>query len=317
MRWSGTDLAIRRRTFLIGGAAAVGGAAAFAGTCLASVDDAEPRLFGISIPGSSPASVLDAQEAGAALGRSPQVLNFYVAWEWRDPFPTATVAAIRGMGAVPEITWEPWNPSQGVAQDAYRLETLDAYDDYVDAFAKACAGYGDEVVLRFAHEMNSDWYPWSVSANGGSPDAYIAAYRRLHDRFLAAGATNVRWVWCPNIVYRDRPELIPASYPGHDVVDIVGVDGYNRGGRSPKQLFGPTFDLLATVAPNKPLWINEVGTIATPDKAGWITDLFGYLHGTEVSCVVWFEIDAPGSPDWRLLSTEETASAARRAIADW
>jgi mannan endo-1,4-beta-mannosidase len=318
MHWSGTELVIRRRTFLIGGAAAVGGAAAFAGKCLASVDgDSGPRLFGLSIPGSSLASVQDAQAAGASLGRAPQVINFYMAWEWQDPFPTATVAAIRDTGAVPEITWEPWDPHNGAPQAAYQLADLDRYDAYVDAFAKACAAYGDEVALRFGHEMNSDWYPWSVSTNGGSPDAYVAAYRRLHERFVAAGATNVRWVWCPNVIYKDQPDLISESYPGDDVVDIVGVDGYNRGGRSPEDLFAPTLDLLKGVGLHKPLWINEVGSIAMPDKARWITDLFDYLHSTAVNCVVWFEIDAAGTPDWRLLSTSETASAAREAIADW
>src|SRR3981189_2895939 len=108
MRVRGTELVIRRRTFLIGGAAAVGGAAAFTGKCLASVDgDSGPRLFGLSIPGSSPSSVQEAQAAGASLGRAPQVINFYMAWECEEPFPTATVAAIRDAGAVPQITWGP------------------------------------------------------------------------------------------------------------------------------------------------------------------------------------------------------------------
>ena len=73
--------------------------------------------------------------------------------------------------------------------------------------------------------MNSDWYPWSVSINGGTPRASIAAYQRLCERFNAAGADNVCWVWCPNVIYRDRPDLIADSSPGDEAVDIVALYG--------------------------------------------------------------------------------------------
>ncbi len=310
-------MTIRRRTFLLGGAAVVGGAAVLTERWMASGSDIEPRLFGLSIAGSSPESVRGALDAGGALGRPPQVLNLYMAWQWRDPFPAATVAAIRSTGAIAEISWEPWDPHNGPVQPQYALDALPAFDDYVDTFAKACANDGGDLILRFAHEMNSDWYPWSVSTNGGSPQAYVDAYRRLRSRFQALGATNVRWMWCPNIVYRGRPDLISASYPGDDVVDIVGLDGYNRGGRSPQDLFGPSIDLVTALAPSKPLWIDEVGCIPTSGQAQWVTDFFDYVRQTPVSAVVWFELANPGAPDWRLLSNPDTAEAAHAALAGW
>jgi mannan endo-1,4-beta-mannosidase len=320
MRSIKTGSSIRRRTFLAGGVAALGGSAALGGAWMAcghGWGSDESRLFGLSMRGSDPASVQKAASTGADIGRVPQVLNFYMAWEWRDPFPTATVAAIHKSGAVAEITWEPWNPDRGASQDSYRLDNLSVYDDYVDLFAEGCAAYGGDLVLRFAHEMNSDWYPWSVTANGGSPEAYVAQYRRIRQRFQAAGAHNVRWMWCPNVIYRNRPDLIAASYPGDDVVDIVGVDGYNRGGLSPQELFQPTLEILQGLAPGKQLWIDEVGCIPMPGQAQWVSDLFGYLHTTTVGAVVWFELDTPNAPDWKLLSSPDTASAARQALTDW
>ena len=42
--------------------------------------------------------------------------------------------------------------------------------------------------------MNGD-ETWS----GNNAPLYVAAYRHIHDIFLAAGATNVIWAWCPNV----------------------------------------------------------------------------------------------------------------------
>ena len=93
----------------------------------------------------------------------------------------------------------------------------------------------DPLLLRFAHEMNADWYPWDgvrASAPGthDGPARYVAAWRHVHAVFAAAGATNVRWVWSPN--HRSIPAAAwndaARYYPGDDVVDWIGVDGYDR-----------------------------------------------------------------------------------------
>jgi hypothetical protein len=314
-----TPTPVSRRTVLTAGVAAFTVATgALGGSYLAwGQGPYEPRLFGLSMDGSSPEAVTIAEGVGAELGRAPQALNFFMAWEWGAPFPRETVEAIRAMNAIPEITWEPWDPRSGADQPRFSLGNLTAFDEYVDGFARGCAEYGDEVHIRFGHEMNSDWYPWSVTANGGSPGAYVDAYRRLHDRFVQNGATNVRWVWCPNIVYKDQPDLIPASYPGDDVVDVIAVDGYNHGGRSPENVFGATLAILDGISSSKPLWINEVGCTPDTDKTQWIGDLFDYLHTTRVGTLLWFELLTPDKPDWRLLGTPETAAVARSVLQNW
>ena len=85
--------------------------------------------------------------------------------------------------------------------------------------------------------MNGNWYPWAGANNGGAnggPAKYIAAYRHVHDLFVADGATNVYWVWCPLVAD------VPAEawnhwtnyYPGDAYVDWVGLDAYNWGNSS-------------------------------------------------------------------------------------
>src|SRR5205823_6909101 len=96
--------------------------------------------------------------------------------------------------------------------------------------------------------------------------SYIAMWRHVHDVFVEEGATNVRWVWSPNV---DYPGATPfeAMYPGDDYVDWVALDGYNWGGsngytpwRSFTGVFGASYFRLARLT-TKPLMIAEVGCV--------------------------------------------------------
>ncbi|MEZ5230558.1 MAG: glycosyl hydrolase [Acidimicrobiales bacterium] len=97
------------------------------------------------------------------------------------------------------------------------------FDDYIDEWANSLAATDQPVLLRFAHEANGDWYPWSETRNDNSPGEYVAVWRYVHDRFEQAGADNVIWVWAPN-VSRSRAGRWPI-YPGDDYVDLVGLVG--------------------------------------------------------------------------------------------
>src|SRR5205823_10852101 len=117
---------------------------------------------------------------------------------------------IRAYGAVPLVTWEPWDWQKGLAQPDFALARISggAFDDYARAWAAAAKQWGRPLYVRFAPEMNGDWRPWSERVNGNHPGDFVAAWRHLHDLFAAAGASNVRWVWSPNVVY---PGSIPLS----------------------------------------------------------------------------------------------------------
>ena len=179
--------------------------------------------------------------------------------------------------------------------------------------------------LRFAHEMNGDWYPWSVRSNGGSPELYVEAYRHVRALFASAGATNVRWVWSPNAISYGEDNALRASFPGVEHVDVIGVDGYNRGStdslsrwQSPQELFEPTLATLEVLAPDVPVWINETGCSSVGgDEVQWVSDLFDYLRRTKVSAVVWFEIGAKDGSDWRVFNDKQTQAAVRAALEEW
>ena len=284
------------------------------------------RIFGLSSQGPD-FGVEEAEQTGQAIGRKIEVINFYMAWEWEEPLPVETLRHIHSLGALPAITWEPWHPAEGADQPRYALDRIAAgdYDSYIEHWARAAASFGQPMQIRLAHEMNGTWYPWSIGLNGNSTADFKNAYRHVHDKFIAAGAGNVQWVWSIDAAH-NRPEGLRSgadSYPGDRYVDVVGVDGYNGGPtgatwNSPDELFGRVISVATAVAPTKPLWIYETGSgDKRGDKAQWITDLFAYLQQTRVTGLLWFNFDKDGEQNWRLDSPPAVEKAAKAALKDW
>lgn len=287
----------------------------------------QSRQFGLAATGLDDATVQRSQAAAQQLGRRLDVLTVYEAFVWERSLPTTFLDAAAAAGCTPELTWEPWDPRAGKHQEAYTAGQIAGgrYDTYVGTWAKQAASYDKPFRLRFAHEMNGDWYPWAVGAPGGSPQDYVAAYRRVRGIFDDAGAKRVEWVWCPNVIVNGNADAITRCYPGDNFVDIVGADGYNFGDRpghqwtQPAELFGNTLALLAQLAQGKPVWINEVGCgDQGGDKSRWISDFISWLAGTDVRGLSWFEVDGnPDAPDWRLTTSAATTAAAKAALASW
>src|SRR3712207_6839241 len=143
-----------------------------------------PILFGVATPGGPSLVDLDAFEAHAG---KPVGLYVYYESFARSRFEPAHAEAIRARGALPEITWEPWDPGGGVDQPRYALRRIasGAHDAYIREWATDARAWGKALLLRFAHEMNGDWYPWCERANGNRPGDYAAAWRHVHGVFRA------------------------------------------------------------------------------------------------------------------------------------
>ncbi len=257
-----------------------------------------------------------------AAGAHASVVLWYADWASAKIDP-AQLRAVAQRGATPEITWEPWDYRVGLhhAQPGYTLASIISgrHDAYIRGVARTLRAFGRPVLLRFAQEMNGDWYPWGVGINGNRPGQFAAAWRHVHDLFGAAGATNVRWVWSP--VARYGVALSTAQYPGAGYVDVIGLSGFNGGSALPWtgwRSFASLFDAsLATVhalAPAKPVQISEVGSAASGgSKANWISAMFADLaHHPEVRTVIWFDVDK--QTDWRITSSPAAARAFATAL---
>ena len=94
-----------------------------------------------------------------------------------------TVKAVADEGGMVMITLEPWNGLASVTAEA------------AAALADLAAGYnarGVPVIIRFAHEMNGSWYPWSQQ-----PSAYIKAFQAVADA-IHSQAPQSAMLWAPN-----------------------------------------------------------------------------------------------------------------------
>ncbi len=231
---------------------------------------------------------------------------------------------VRNHGSLPMVTWEPQDYTKGVNQPAFSLESIidGSHDAYITSWAKASKAWGHPYFLRFAPEMNGYWFPWSELTNGNKAGQYVQAWRHVHDIFTKQGATNVTWVWCPNIVF---PGNIPLEklYPGSAYVDWIGMDGYNWAyvgkGHQPKtfsQLFQHTYDILLGMSLHKPMMVAETACTNTQvNEANWITDAFTVQlpkYFPQIKAFIWFNQNK--ETDWRVESSASTQKAFANAV---
>jgi hypothetical protein len=81
-------------------------------------------------------------------------------------------------GATPLVTWEPYIETRGTTeQPEYQLSRISSgeFDPYLRRWAETARSYGKPFMVRFAHEMNGDWYPWSEARNDNRPGDYVRA----------------------------------------------------------------------------------------------------------------------------------------------
>jgi hypothetical protein len=253
-------------------------------------------------------------------GRTLDVDHRY--YSWTDVFPGDDERWDFEQGRIPMLTWEPWETTPSSISSGES-------DALIRERAAGLRDLGQPLFLRFAHEMNGNWYPWDGFHNNDrgrkkkGPAKYVAAWRHVHDLFEAEGADNVVWVWCPN------RNSFPAArwndfrryYPGDAYVDWVCIDGYNFGAngwsswRSFASIVRPIYDAYGAI---KPIMIGETGSSELGGvKADWIAEARASVE-TEfpsIAAFLWFNIDKNGN-DWRVNSSDSALTAYRDFAAD-
>ncbi len=273
--------------------------------------------FGLSTSG-GPFAADDLTATAVAAGRNLDWVLWFEQFGSRPPL--AGLRAVGRLAALPLITWEPWRwrarPVDIMAQIA-----AGARDTHIRQWARRLRDSSAPVHLRFGHEFNGDWYPWSPA--GGTPaEVFVDVWHRLHRIFADEGATAVQWVWSPNALLPNG-EPLEQWYPGDDSVDLVGVDGYNWGNSQhwshwvqPAELFTGVLDEVAQIAGGKPVIVTEVACAESGgEKAEWISAFVDYLATrAEVAGFIWFDHDK--ETDWRITSSPQATAAMAAALHD-
>jgi len=239
------------------------------------------------------------------LGRYPRILHVF--YSWSDPLPDSFPQL--PAGSVLMVSWRgaPYASITNGSQDALIVRA-----------ARALARYGKPVYLRWAWEMNGDWYLWGGARNDTRTAGFIAAWRHVHDIFTAQHAANVAWVWGPNWLSEpDEPwNAAPNYYPGDAYVDWVAVSGYSHGRQTPDDLFD---GIYAEYATRKPIMLAETGVSESGGqvKPDWIRALAAWtVEHPDVASIVWFDSDDPQGPNWRIDTSDAAVSAYRQMLDD-
>lgn len=262
------------------------------------------KFFGLEVNG-APDSLSPVINVAASVGRNPNLLGQYVAWNF--PFDATAAARALSYGALYYAVWEPFGTSVRAIADG-------ASDAYITKFAKAVHAFGDPIALSFGHEMNGNWYPWGTAH--ATAAEFVAAWRRIHHLFAAAGADNVIWVWNPNIINPMPDVQLKPYWPGDGYVDWVGVTGYfaTTGPHTFDGIYGPTMTEIRQFT-DKPFIIAETAVETGPSDTGSVHSLItGVENRSDVLGLIWFNYDKNGV-DWTLDGRPVVRAAVAGALA--
>ncbi len=215
------------------------------------------------------------------------------------------VTQIRADGQTMLLTLEP-------------MQGLDAVtDEAVAALAADLATFNDDgvpVIVRFAHEMNGSWYPWSQQ-----PAAYVDAFTRMA-KAVHATAPGSSMMWAPNYgggypfaggqyeAKRDTADFTALDtdgdgtvtmaddsyapyYPGDDAVDWVGMSLYHWGAKYP---WGEN-ELPEANKFKEQLTGNYVGANGDDSLLSDFYHVYGQQHGKPVAIPESAALFAPGA----------------------
>ncbi len=246
-----------------------------------------PYLVGIFSPDSD--GGLTSMSSLKANKEHFDLVSYYVPWgsQPQSFLPLARIDSAYRIGAIPMITWEPWQNlfgklparDQSIKDEKVFAKIVSGqYDHYIVEFANQIKSLKRPVFVRFAHEADNPAYPWSPAGNN-SAEEFKAAWKYLHRLFADHQVYNVIWVWNPW-----KSEAVSSYFPGDSYVDWIGVTSLNYASaltdpawRSMEDLYRP-FHRLPVFRMGIPVMLAEMGSLnAGEQQSSWFKEGFSAM----------------------------------------
>jgi cellulose synthase/poly-beta-1,6-N-acetylglucosamine synthase-like glycosyltransferase len=255
------------------------------------------------------------------------IISLYIPWGDKEncQVPESLINSIYQNKSLPMITWEPWtslfdssgnHPDLKMEKKFFFHLVNGRFDSYIEKFALQVKALNRPVYIRFAHEFDNPFYPWSLTGNN-SNDEFKEGWKYLHGTFDKLRVNNVIWVWNPW-----KPEAVESYFPGKEMVDWIGVTCLNYGSlhddkqwHSFESLYTP-FHKQKIFTSGIPVMMAETGSLKSEGRQDeWIKGALKSIRSKfpEIKGLVFFNsgldknIPAPAKTDlldWRIQNPE-------------
>jgi hypothetical protein len=189
-----------------------------------------------SLPAGPPIGFYEGPGAGGA-ARTPALTSWFGRAPDRgmDFFANDTWASLESDAAWTCYSWSP--PGSGPVVPAMTFSmpltvngtplsevAAGLHDSSIIAVAKSLVQYNwGNSVIRLGWEFNGNWMPWAA---GQDPVSYVKAYRHVVAVMRSVPGADFTFDWCTS--WGQNSTAPDSVYPGDDVVDVIGMDVYNR-----------------------------------------------------------------------------------------
>ena len=193
----------------------------------------------------------------ASLARPLSVVHIYQPWS--SPTPDAQIQQVRATGAIPLLDWACGDTDANIISGAD-----DALISGLRCQMAALDAPGVPSLVLRAQLSRGINYAAAISNLG--PQVYVDAFRHIHDLFVAAGASNVAFVWTIAASGTDKDWI--NYYPGSAYVDWITADGYARTSTPTPGVFTQRFSQWYQTFSGfgKPLMITETAAFSGANR---------------------------------------------------
>ena len=230
----------------------------------------------------------------------------------RTSFPSQTLLdGLTSRNITPVIFLQPVGPEihkssnnpEGAKKYSNSSIVKGTWDTWLTTFAQAAKAYNKPVIIRYAHEMNGSWFPWSRYYPSGSngaeyydvnngPQNYVKAWKHVYN-LIKPIAPKAKFYWGVNDGNASG-STYAEYFPGDGFVDYVGFDSYKKPGNSNSldDLYSTPIQRLKSLS-SKPIIIGE--TAIDPniaERSDLLTNGYNAVFNKypEVQAIIYYNI---------------------------